>query len=117
MHKRSILRLTLPTRYAFGDNFHALDLRLSRSFVLRERWRLSLIGDVIDQFHVSRGFVLELMVVVILVDRVGIPVPRQDMNWAPLAAGQRVAGVRCGRVSLSSRKSGRRSRVITLRKR
>jgi hypothetical protein len=67
MHKRSILRLTLPARYAFGDNFHELDLRLSRSFVLGERWRLSLIGDVIDQFHASRGFVLELMVVVILV--------------------------------------------------
>jgi hypothetical protein len=44
-----------------------LDLRLSRSFVLRERWGLSLIGDVIDQFHASRGFVLELTVVVILV--------------------------------------------------
>ena len=40
---RSIPRLTLPARYALGDNFHALDLRLRRSFVFRERWRLSLI--------------------------------------------------------------------------
>src|SRR5215471_6633565 len=33
----SIPSLTLPTHYAFGDNFHSLDLRLARSFTLRER--------------------------------------------------------------------------------
>jgi hypothetical protein len=48
---RSIPRLTLPARYAFGDNFHALDLRLSRSFVFRERWRLSLIGEVFNLYN------------------------------------------------------------------
>ena len=85
MHKRSILRLTLPTRYAFGDNFHALDLRLSRSFVLRERWGLSLIGDVIDQFHASHGFVLELTVVVILVIELAYLFRGKISNWAPLA--------------------------------
>jgi hypothetical protein len=48
---RTIPRLTLPAGYAFGDNFHALDLRLSRSFVLRERWRLSLIGEVFNLYN------------------------------------------------------------------
>ena len=48
---RSIPRLTLPAHYSFGDNFHALDLRLSRSFVFRERWRLSLIGEVFNLYN------------------------------------------------------------------
>jgi hypothetical protein len=47
----SIPPLTLPSRYALGDNFHALDLRLSRSFVFRERWRLSLIGEVFNLYN------------------------------------------------------------------
>jgi hypothetical protein len=46
-----IRRLTLPNRYAFGGNFHSLDLRLSRSFVVRERWRLSLIGEVFNLYN------------------------------------------------------------------
>jgi hypothetical protein len=43
--------LTLPARYSLGDNFHSLDLRLSRSFVFRERWRLSLIGEVFNFYN------------------------------------------------------------------
>jgi hypothetical protein len=41
----------LPTHYSFGDNFHALDLRLSRQFVFRERWRLSVIGEVFNLYN------------------------------------------------------------------
>lgn len=48
---RSIPRLTIPARYWFGDNFHGVDLRLSRSFVLRERCRLSLIGEVFNLYN------------------------------------------------------------------
>ena len=44
----AIPRLTLPAHYSFGDNFQSLDLRLSRSFVFRERWRVSLIGEVFN---------------------------------------------------------------------
>jgi hypothetical protein len=48
---RTIPRLELPAKYAFGDNFHSLDLRLSRSFVFHERWRLSLIGEVFNLYN------------------------------------------------------------------
>jgi len=48
---RSIPRLTIPARYWFGDNFHGLDLRLSRSLVFREHWRLSLIGEVFNLYN------------------------------------------------------------------
>jgi hypothetical protein len=48
---RLIPTLTLPARYSLGDNFHTLDLRLSRSFVFRERWRVSLIGDVFNLYN------------------------------------------------------------------
>jgi hypothetical protein len=47
----AIPRLVLPANYAFGDNFHSLDLRLSRSFVFRERGRLSLIGEVFNLYN------------------------------------------------------------------
>jgi len=48
---RTIPRLTLPARYAFGDNFHALDLRLSRSLVFHERWHLSLMGEAFNLYN------------------------------------------------------------------
>ena len=47
-HGRAIPHLALPDRCALDNNFHSLDLRLSRSFVYRERWRLSLIGEVFN---------------------------------------------------------------------
>src|SRR5262249_29358251 len=50
-HGRSIPRLALPQSYAFGDNFHSLDLRLSRSIAFGERWGLSLIGEVFNLYN------------------------------------------------------------------
>jgi carboxypeptidase family protein len=49
----SIPRLTLPARYSFGRNFQSLDLRLSRSFLFGERWRLSLIGEVFNLYNAA----------------------------------------------------------------
>ncbi len=48
-----IPRLTLPEQYWFGDNFHSLDLRLSREFVFQERWRLILIGEVFNLYNAA----------------------------------------------------------------
>ena len=42
-----------PERYWFGDNFHSLDLRLSREFAFAERWRLSLIGEVFNVYNAA----------------------------------------------------------------
>jgi hypothetical protein len=50
-HGRVIPRLRLPLEYALVDNFHALDLRLSRSLVFRERLRLSVIGEVFNLYN------------------------------------------------------------------
>ena len=47
----TIPRLTLPGRYSFGDSVHALDARLSRSFALGGRWRVSLIGEVFNLYN------------------------------------------------------------------
>jgi hypothetical protein len=47
----AIPQLTLPESYAFGDNFHSLDLRLSRSFVFQESWRVTLIGEVFNLYN------------------------------------------------------------------
>jgi hypothetical protein len=43
--------LTLPNHYAFGANFNSLDLRLTRSFIFRERDRLSLIAEVFNLYN------------------------------------------------------------------
>ncbi len=48
---RTISRLALPVNYAFGDNFHSLDLRLSRTFKFGERSRMSLIGEVFNLYN------------------------------------------------------------------
>jgi Carboxypeptidase regulatory-like domain len=50
-HGAPIPRLMLPARYGFGDNFHALDLRLSRSFAVHERWNISVIGEVFNLYN------------------------------------------------------------------
>lgn len=50
---RTIPHLTLPARYSFGDNLQSLDLRLSRNFISRERWRLVLIGEVFNLYNKS----------------------------------------------------------------
>jgi hypothetical protein len=52
-HGNSIPFLTLPPRYSFGHNFESLDLRLSRSVVFGERWRLSLIGEVFNLYNAA----------------------------------------------------------------
>jgi hypothetical protein len=52
-HGNFIPVLTLPRRYSFGHNFQSLDLRLSRSFVFRERWRFSLIAEVFNLYNAA----------------------------------------------------------------
>jgi hypothetical protein len=46
-----IPRLTLPDDYAFGHDFQSLDLRLSRSFILHQHWRVSLIGEGFNTYN------------------------------------------------------------------
>jgi hypothetical protein len=41
----------LPADYAFGDNFHTLDLRLTRSFDLGARARIALIVEVFNAYN------------------------------------------------------------------
>src|SRR5262249_25439289 len=45
--------LTLPASYSFGRSFQSLDLRLSRSFLFRERWRVSLMGEVFNLYNAA----------------------------------------------------------------
>ena len=52
-HGNFIPFLTLPAHYSFGHNFQSLDLRLSRSFRLGERGRLSLMGEVFNLYNAA----------------------------------------------------------------
>ncbi len=49
----TIPRVTLPPNFSFGDNLHALDIRLSRSFVVRGRLRVSLIGEAFNVYNAA----------------------------------------------------------------
>ena len=48
---RAIPSLKSPASYSFGGSFNSLDLRLTRSFVFCEPWRLSLIGEVFNLYN------------------------------------------------------------------
>jgi hypothetical protein len=47
----AIPRVTLPARYSLGDDLHSLDVRLTRSFIFRDRYNLSLIGEVFNVYN------------------------------------------------------------------
>ena len=58
-----VAALTLPARYSFGDDFHSVDLRLSRLLAVRTRLRVLLIGEVFNAFNASNlsGYSGDLM--------------------------------------------------------
>jgi carboxypeptidase family protein len=45
--------ITLPSKFEFGDAFLTQDLRLSRDFIWRERWRMTLIGEAFNLFNIG----------------------------------------------------------------
>src|SRR5262249_26384959 len=50
---RSIPSITLPENFEFEDRLLTHDVRLSRTFALRERLQLTLIGDVFNLFNIA----------------------------------------------------------------
>jgi hypothetical protein len=50
---RLIRTLSLPRQYSFGDDFQSLDLRLTRTFLFRDPWRLSVIGEGFNLFNAA----------------------------------------------------------------
>jgi len=49
----TIPKLLLPDRYSFGDNFQSFDLRVSRSFLFRDRWHLWVIGEAFNVYNAA----------------------------------------------------------------
>jgi hypothetical protein len=45
--------IVLPSQFALGDSFFTQDLRLSRDFTIKDRWRLSLMGEVFNVLNIS----------------------------------------------------------------
>lgn len=52
-HRSNIPPITLPSKFELGDSFLTQDLRLSRDFTLRERWRMTLIGEAFNLFNIA----------------------------------------------------------------
>ena len=49
----NIPAIRLPDSFHFDDSLFTKDLRLSRAFTFRERWKLTLIGDVFNLLNIS----------------------------------------------------------------
>ena len=45
--------LTLPAEYEFGDNYITQDVRVSRTFVLSEKYKLTLVGEVFNLLNIA----------------------------------------------------------------
>jgi hypothetical protein len=60
--RRIIPRIALPPSCSLDHNSQALDLRLSRTFVFRERWRLTLIGEGFNLYNAANlsGYTTDL---------------------------------------------------------
>jgi hypothetical protein len=48
-----IPKLALPATYSFGENFFSQDLRVTKSFVFRERCKLSVSGEGFNIFNIA----------------------------------------------------------------
>jgi hypothetical protein len=61
-HGRAIPNLTLPAHYGLDNNFNSLDLRITRPFVVNDRWRISIIGEVFNLYNKANltGYVADL---------------------------------------------------------
>jgi hypothetical protein len=50
---QAIPTLTLPVNYEFGDNFSSQDIRVTKSFTWRDRYKLSVFGEIFNVFNVA----------------------------------------------------------------
>lgn len=52
-HGSVIPAIKLPATYSFDHGYQSLDLRLSRTFMFGERWRLRMIGEVFNLYNAA----------------------------------------------------------------
>jgi len=46
-------RVVLPANYVLGDNFNSQDIRLTKVFTFRERYKLSIFGEAFNIFNIA----------------------------------------------------------------
>jgi hypothetical protein len=50
---KTIPSVVLPQNYSLGDNFISQDVRLTKTFTYRERWKLALFGEVFNVLNIA----------------------------------------------------------------
>jgi hypothetical protein len=50
---QTIPLLSLPSEYEFGDAFHSQDIRISRFFEFKERYRISVFAEMFNVLNVA----------------------------------------------------------------
>lgn len=50
---KTIPTLTLPASYEFGEGINSQDIRLTKSFTFKERYRFSIFGEMFNVFNIS----------------------------------------------------------------
>lgn len=60
--RQNIPFLTLPANYEFGDSFNSQDVRLTKLFTYRERYKLSVFAEMFNVFNIANlsGFNFQL---------------------------------------------------------
>jgi hypothetical protein len=51
--RQNIPFLVLPQNYQFGDSFHSQDVRLTKTFVFRERYKLNVFAEMFNVLNVA----------------------------------------------------------------
>ena len=50
---QTIPKLSLPANYSFGDNFSSQDIRVTRTFLFRERYKLNVFAEGFNIFNIA----------------------------------------------------------------
>lgn len=50
---QTIPKLTLPANYSFGDNFSSQDIRLTKTFLFKERYKLNVFAEGFNIFNIA----------------------------------------------------------------
>lgn len=50
---QDVFPIVLPSSFQFGDNFFSQDLRLSKVFKFRERYKITILGEVFNLFNIA----------------------------------------------------------------
>ncbi|MBZ5610420.1 MAG: carboxypeptidase regulatory-like domain-containing protein [Acidobacteriia bacterium] len=86
-------KLTLPQSYEFGEPTITQDIRLTKTFTVKERWKINILGEMFNVFNIANlsGFSFQLDPVTTTAPAFGQPTQRINQTFG--SAGPRAVQV------------------------